>query len=127
MNTKTRLDLNDAMFETIYKMSEGNPGAITVLSQVLSEGGRIDPDNAFGPLGIIMGLDSNGIYGSDIWVLYKDICGQDITNFVAVDRAIQLGFISGKDVLSAIKTRSVKIDVDDLLSKVEKRLPLFGG
>lgn len=53
----------------IVAMSEGNPGAVSVLTQLLSVGEGF-PD--------VIALDQRGLYGSNIWAMYKDQCGQDI-------------------------------------------------
>jgi hypothetical protein len=44
-------------------LAQGNPGAIRVLSEVGSEGARL--------------LEQHGIRGSDIWLLYKDVNGEN--------------------------------------------------
>lgn len=72
-------------------MSEGNPGAAMVLQQILSSDESIDPDSAFGNLGSILTLDQCEVYGSKIWVLYKDICDQDIVKTRALLRCVQMG------------------------------------
>lgn len=60
------------MTEAMVNMVEGNPGAITVLVKLMED-----------PLGLITlaSLDDRMIYGADIWIAYKDICGQDIEAF----------------------------------------------
>ena len=40
---------------------------------------------------MIMGFDTQEIYGSNIWVLYSDVCHQNIVYLLAVMRAVQLG------------------------------------
>ena len=39
-----------------------------------------------------MDLDSLGIYGSDIWMLYKDVCGENLatSNDAAIEQATKL-------------------------------------
>ena len=78
MSMKTKLDLKDSMQEMLFKMSEGNPGALTVLLVILEKGEQIDPDGAMRGIGPILSLDSLGCYGSKIWMLYKDVCGQNL-------------------------------------------------
>lgn len=124
----SRIQLIDNAITAITKMSDGNPGAATVLMQMLQKGGEIDPDDFMGGLGSVLALDSLGIYGSNIWVLYKDICGQEVNKMVAVLRAHQLGFISGNLILKASDERIngiELIDVNSLYSKVKERLPRF--
>ena len=124
----SRIQLTDNTISAITKMSDGNPGAVTVLMELLNEGGKIDPDDFMGGLGSVLALDTLGIYGSSIWVLYKDVCGQEVNKMIAVLRSHQLGFISGNLIFQAsderIKSREL-IDVDSLYSKVKERLPRF--
>lgn len=100
-------------------MADGNPGALKVCCELLKRGEEIDPDSLLGGLGNILSLDSAGIYGEHIWILYKDICGEDLVKMCAVLRSRQLGFIS--DPL-AVKPG----EVDGLLAQVKERLPKFG-
>lgn len=67
-----RINLDSTPVEAATAMAEGNPGAISVIAQLLGT-----------PMGIIAlcHLDDAEIYGSNIWVLYKDVCKQDITKF----------------------------------------------
>ena len=55
-------------------MSEGNPGAASVIGQLLQD------DTGFMKL---LGLDDMNIRGTQIWVGYKDHCGEDIEKFKA--------------------------------------------
>lgn len=131
MTRHTRIGLGMSLQESIIAMAEGNPGGIHVMMQMLSEGEAIDPDDFMGGFGAILGLDSFGIYGSQIWLLYKDVCGENLVNTLAVLRAVQLG-IYPEDELKTIldeANRGVRrptLDVDDLLMKVQERLPAFG-
>ena len=68
-----RIKLEDNIQDSIFKMSEGNPGALKVLMNMLQkENGLI----------YILTLDDMGIYGSKIWVGYKDHCGMDIDKYI---------------------------------------------
>ena len=65
--------LNMSILEIMGALSEGNPGALRVLTELFGEDGRGFPD--------VIGCDSKRLYGSRIWVLYKDVCGEDIRRF----------------------------------------------
>jgi hypothetical protein len=125
MNEKIKLD--DSMQVVMLKMSEGNIGALTVIMQLLSDAGSIDPDNFMPGLGEVLSLDTIGIYGSKIWMLYKDVCHENMTNLCAVLRACQLGFIDRDSMLHAIDNMGEGLDVPGLLVKVKERLPNFGN
>lgn len=123
---KTRIDLTDSITSAVAKLSEGNIGAVSVCAQLLKEAEAIDPDAAMGALGALLGLDSIGIYGSRIWILFKDRCGMNVPKMLAVLRAWQLGFISDTAIRAALDDRSdSSLDVDGLYAAVKKELPAF--
>lgn len=69
--SRNRVGLQDSIVDAIVKMSEGNPGAVRVLAELTKmEDG----------LGFIhyLKMDDYGIYGSRIWMCYKDLCGEDM-------------------------------------------------
>lgn len=122
---KTRIELNDTIMSMVMKIIEGNPGAISVCMDLINENARIDPDSALGEIGSILALDTLGIYGSRIWMLYKDVCGEDITKTIGLLRANQLGFLSETVLNDGINNRGNGIDLDNLLEQVKERLPNF--
>lgn len=110
----TRIQLTDTLPDIVLKMSDGNPGAINVMMACVTEHEKIDPDSALKGYSTLLSMDTEGMYGSDIWVHYKDICGQDITTFIATFRAKQLGLRG-----------SLTERVDEVVADVQKRLPRF--
>lgn len=123
-----RIELTDNTMDVIIKMSEGNPGAMNVLMQMLISN-NIDPDNAMGGLGAILLMDSFGIYGTDIYILNNDICERNLAKTLAVLRAAQLGLLDSNILKDAChrQDRSGKqlVSVEDLYLKVKERLPNF--
>jgi hypothetical protein len=67
---RKKVGTNMRMQELIEVMGEGNPGALTVLINML---GGPTMDGAFD----ILRLDDMNIRGPQIWVAFKDYCGQD--------------------------------------------------
>jgi hypothetical protein len=126
-----RIDLNDTFLESIMKMSDGNPGALTVLMEIFKYSGAIDPNDYMPGFGPILSLDTYGIYGSSIWVLYNDVCDRDIVKTIAVLRAAQLGFLDINTLKRACDENNYQektvIPIDELLQKVKERLPKFGN
>lgn len=55
------------ILEDITRMCQGNPGALSVLLQLATVRETI-----------FKALDEREIHGSRIWVLFKDVCGEDI-------------------------------------------------
>ncbi len=125
----SRITLQDSTIDIMTKMSEDNPGALTALMECMKDGEKIDPDAFMGGLGVVLSLDTLGIYGTDIYVLWADICNRDTVKFIASIRAHQLGFISGLLLTDACSRQDYTgknlIDVDDLYNKVCERLPDF--
>lgn len=130
MNFNTRITATDTTISALVKMAEGNQGAITAMAQIVIEAPKIDPDDFMGGFGSILSLDSYGIYGSNIYVLWSDICDRDLVKTIGLLRACQLGFFSSDKLADACskEDRSGKstIPVDDLIAKVKERLPEFG-
>jgi hypothetical protein len=67
----------------IVTMAKGNPGAAMAMINLAQR----DPE-------LIDILNKNGIHGTDIYVLYSDICGRDSFKTAAVLRAINEGRFS---------------------------------
>ena len=131
---------DDTMAVTIEKMSQSedgrhNPGAITVLMRMLNEGEKIDPDCMSSVL-TIWALDELEIRSGKIWLLYKDICGENLTVFLAVLRSVQLGILSKEDLKASISQeqhrraefllKKLGMSVNDLILKIRETCPNFG-
>ena len=126
---KDRLNLDMTMKEVVAELSRENggynPGALAVCMDILTKGSAIDPA-CMSPFLPLLSLDSHRIYGSRIWMLFKDVCGQDIAKTLGLLRAVQLGFMSGRDLDFAIDNRGQGVDVAAMVAKVKERLPDFG-
>ncbi len=103
--------------DIMVKMSEGNPGAVTVLMELYKEAPEIDPWSVLGGIGPVMWLDTLGVYGSRIWMLYKDVCGQDIAKTVWMIRAVQLGIMSETELNHRIDNYG-REGIDEIIEKV---------
>lgn len=78
----TRLTLGMDMTTALHKISEGNPGAL----RVIMDSPKYVKGMAAVPMEVIilhfmLELDSRGIYGSRIWMIYKDENGEDYDKF----------------------------------------------
>lgn len=131
----TKITLADTLMDIFMKLSEGNPGALTVLMELYKHGAEIDPD-AGDPILLMLNLDSLNLYGPNIWVLFKDVCGENLTKFIACLRGWQLGHITHgelHDVIQACMDQRVsctkearpKFDVDAVYASVKAELPNF--
>jgi len=110
----------------VMALADGNPGALIVMKELLMIGPIIDPDALMGPIAHLLSLDSFGIYGPRIWMLYKDVCHEDLQSMIAVLRAVQLGKLSQEVMNHAIDNRGKGIDVKAVLNDVQTALPNFG-
>ena len=112
-----RLELKDSLLEILTKMGEGNPGAIRVISEVLKLGNLYDP---YVPSAMyFVQLDIIGYYGSAIWELYKDVCGESIPRLLTYLRGTQLGLIKPFGYMEE------SLDFDKLLIGIQEKLPRF--
>lgn len=123
----SKLELGDNGVTILMKMSEGNPGALTALMRMMKEGAEIDPVSAFGGLGGILALDTHGIYGSRIWMLYSDVCDKDLTKMLGVLRGVQLGLLDEAAMQRAIDDFGAGLDVDAVVKLVKTELPEFAA
>lgn len=129
MNRQTRLGLEDTLMSSIVKLSDGNPGAASACVELAKVAAAVDPDSAWEAAGPLIALDTHGIYGSRIWMLYKDVCGQDPVKVIAVLRAVQLGLLPEQKMLSVVDGArgQNELDIDSILASVQERLPRFAG
>ena len=95
MSMKNRITLGDTLIEAITKIGEGNVGAVSIMARIMAIGGEIDPIGS--PFMMIAYLDEWGIYGEQIWILYKK-CQENIIYFMALLRARQLGIITREEM-----------------------------
>ena len=72
---ESRIKLKDNTMDVVVKMSEGNPGAMTCLCEMISK-----KDWTAGTPGllVILSLDTLGLYGSKIYMLWNDCCSRDL-------------------------------------------------
>lgn len=70
---RAKIDLEDTMIETIFKISEGVPGAIVGITKIMEA-------DEFGFI-LLLGLDDMNIRGSQIWEAYKYLYNEDASKF----------------------------------------------
>jgi len=75
MSDREQITFGESVPELIMKMAEGNPGAARVMMDMIEH----DEGRA---LSAIMHLDDMNMRGEQIWVGYKDYCGQNIEDFI---------------------------------------------
>ena len=129
MNTDSRIKLTDTAFSAMMKLADGNPGAATAMTGLMSQGEKIDPDGFMGGVGNLLSLDSHGIYGTDIYVLWSDICNKNNAHMIAILRAVQLGYFKESVLQDACSRQDYSgrelVPISDLYKQVRERLPAF--
>lgn len=93
MSTRKKVWMTDSPMEMIVTMSEGNPGAMSVLMKLFSSE----------PHGFIFGLhlDDMNIRGPQIWLGFKDFAGEDLEKFKQAlkDRSKEMVDLINKEYL----------------------------
>lgn len=101
---RPKVELEDTMFDVIYKISKGLPGAIVGLTQLMQadEAGFM----------LLLGLDDMNIRGSQIWEAYKYLYNED-----------------GKKFAEAVKNRDEKMVqfINEELASVGGEKAVTGG
>ena len=72
---RKKIELSMKTIDVLMIMSESNPGAISVMSQILEK----EPVKG---IYILLSLDDMNIRGSQIWIGYKDHCKENIETFI---------------------------------------------
>lgn len=89
--SKPRLQLHDSMMEIVTKMSEGNPGAMAFIMDVISA-------DQLDIVYVIMPLDTLGIYGSKLYMLWNDACDRDIEKVKKVIDAWRISELTKEEI-----------------------------
>lgn len=66
------IDLNGSTMDALITMSEGNLGAMSVLADIVKAEKLVH----------LLNLDDMNIRGAQIWIGYKDHCGQNLKKFM---------------------------------------------
>lgn len=70
MISREEIDIDGSVLDMLLLMSEGNPGAMTVLSRIMNkcDAGAMS----------VFDLDDMNIRGAQIWVAFKYVCNEDL-------------------------------------------------
>ena len=109
----SRINLSGNITMSIIKMVEGNPGAITAIMDLVEKHDSIDPQSFFGPLGVLIALDTFEIYGTDIYILYNDKCQKDARKTIMLLRAVQLGLLPVAKLKEMARDQMRKINLTE--------------
>jgi len=93
MSINTRLNGSDGIMEIAMKMSEGNPGALTAIIELVKKQDGIM---------YVLACDRIGVYGSRLYMLWNDCCGRSIDKFMCVIKAWQTGKLKAEEILEHV-------------------------
>lgn len=119
----SRLKLEMGFNDALFALSEGNPGAINVMMDAFRTADTIDPEG-MGAWGFLLNLDLFEIYGSRIWVLFKDLCGENLPLTIAMVRSVQMGVISQNDLYGMLAGES-SLNPAEVAARLKEKLPSF--
>lgn len=102
--------MTERMKELAFRLSGDNVGIANVLVELV--------ENTAIPLGYLQALDNLNIKEDQIWMLYKDVCWEDIGKMITVLQAYVLGFITASEINKAI-SREVVLDFNLLKEQVD--------
>ena len=91
--------------QAILIVSQGNIGATQVIVDLIMYSDQIDPLDPGKPFQYFGLLDKHEIAGHFIWLLFRDVCGENIIKTAAVLRALDAGIITPYDLRSAMEVR----------------------
>ncbi len=70
-----KISVNDDTIDVVTKITQSNFGALMVINQFI----ELYPKSV---LAKIIILEELNLHGPEIWIGYKDYCGQDINKFI---------------------------------------------
>ena len=123
-----RLQLGMSLQQVVMAMAGENIGAATFCLQLLKDYKKYDPQSALGGLSPLYKLDELGLYNEKIWLLWKDICNENLGKFILLFRSVQLGFLDADQLIKFTDYRTMEnglVNFDLLLEKVSAQLPTF--
>lgn len=92
-----RFNPRDSIPTTLTKFSEGNPGALQVLAEIV-----FDPDPA--AYGCLLMADMLGLYGSRLYMLWNDCLDRDTKKLIQLAELWREHKISDQDIIAHVDT-----------------------
>lgn len=92
----SKLQLTDSTMEILDKMSEGNPGALSILTTLLFK--ETAEELVDSVMHIILPLDTLGVYGSKLYMLWTDACDKNTDKVKKVIELWRIGKITKEEI-----------------------------
>ena len=109
----SKINYNDTIIEVITKLSEGNPGALSVLSELIESYNG----DTLKLLPEYLTIDSMELYGSQLYMLWNDCCNRKIEKVKKVLELYRKGKINSNDIDERIKNVGYGKSFDDLIER----------
>lgn len=107
-----KINLNDTAEDVIVKLSEGNPGALTTLVELVNsykDFFEVVPD--------YLTIDTMGLYGSQLYMLWNDCCNRNIEKVKQIIKLYREGKITSRDIDERVKNVGYGKSFDDLIGE----------
>ena len=119
----SRIKMNDSAIAIIMKMGEGNPGALNALMELMKNEPTVDPQSFWSGVGTMLALDTLGIYGSSIYILFSDKCKKDVRKMIMLLRAHNLGYITAELIQQMAADQMGVVNLtDDEFAELDKKV-----
>ena len=105
-----RLKIFGTIEENFKIFSDGNPGAIKVLFELMKQA-----EDKIGLL--LITLDKMQLYGSHIYMLWNDCCDRNINKVIKILELYELEIITQKDIDERIKNVGFGLNFDEFLEE----------
>lgn len=97
---KSRITEYDSGIDAIMKLSDSVPGTILALTNLMGAAALVQPAD---PIIAMLGFDSLGLYGSELYEFLIVCCGNSIKNFRLIDLNHSHGNVSDKEIFEYVK------------------------
>lgn len=99
---------NNSFHDLLYKISKGNPGALTALMEIAKK-------TAFESTLLLKQFIELKIYGSELYMLWNDSCDRDTDKLISLLKEYRVGNISGFYIQNLVmaRGRGLKFDLEE--------------
>jgi hypothetical protein len=121
MSGNLRISGSEDYKDALKTMAGINPGAIAAMLEMSAEAKDAGKD----PLSPLKSLDQAGLYGSDIWMFYKDVCQNKAGRGLEILADFESGQLPRERLHHAVRNRGDGLV--EMAPSVGLRKPQFGG
>ena len=119
----------DSIIQCVTKLADGNPGAASCLCRLLEITFKNPHNLPINGANMLLLLDRWGIYGTDIYVLWNDICDGDFVKVLELLSATYLNLLNPAVLADACsrQDRSGKslINIEQVVRNTKTFFPYF--